>query len=159
MKIVIIAVGKIKEKSLKGLIEEYAKRLSRFCDLKIEEVDDEQAAENLSRAQMLQVKRIEADRVVKRLKEGTLLVVLDVKGEKMDSEAFAEKIQSFLISGRSHITFVIGGTLGLYEELIQRADLRLSLSDMTFPHQLARLILLEQLFRAFKIINKEPYHK
>jgi 23S rRNA (pseudouridine1915-N3)-methyltransferase len=96
---------------------------------------------------------------MKKVKEGTTLIVLDLKGRKLNSEEFSDKLNSFFISGKSHITFVIGGSLGLDEELVQRADFRLSLSDMTFPHQLARLILLEQIFRAFKILNNETYHK
>jgi len=159
MKITIIAVGKIKEKYLKDGIAEYGKRLSRFCDLQIVEADDEQAPEGLSAAGEEQVKRREAERVLKRVKDGSLLVVLDVKGEKLDSQGFASKMQAFFVSGMSHITFVIGGSLGLDNELVKMARLRLSLSDMTFPHQLTRLILLEQLYRAFKIINGETYHK
>jgi len=159
MKITVIAVGKLKEKYLKEAISEYSKRLSRFCSLNIVEVPDEQAPESLSAAQELQVKRKEAERILKNVKEGSLLVALDIKGEKLDSEGFAAKLQAFFVSGGSHITFVIGGSLGLDEELLKTADFRFSLSDLTFPHQLARLILLEQLFRAFKIINGEPYHK
>ena len=159
MKITVIAVGKLKEKYLKEAISEYSKRLSRFCSLNIVEVPDEQAPESLSAAQELQVKRKEAERILKNVKEGSLLVALDIKGEKLDSEGFAAKLQAFFVSGGSHITFVIGGSLGLDEELLKTADFRFSLSDLTFPHQLARLILLEQLFRAFKIINGETYHK
>lgn len=158
-RITIIAVGKLKEKYLKEGTAEYVKRLSRFCDLEIIEVADEQAPEDLSQSQELQVKKREAERVLKRLKGNSLLVVLDVKGEKPGSEEFAAKLRSFFVSGNSNIFFVIGGSLGLDEELLKKADYRLSLSEMTFPHQLARLILLEQLYRAFKIINGEPYHK
>ncbi|HHV99410.1 MAG TPA: 23S rRNA (pseudouridine(1915)-N(3))-methyltransferase RlmH [Clostridiaceae bacterium] len=156
MKLTIIAVGKIKERYLKDGIAEYSKRLSRFCDIEIIEVADEQAPETLSASQEEQVKKKESERIIKRLKEGTFLIVLDVKGEKLDSEGFADKLQAFLVSGNSHITFVIGGSLGLDPELIKRARFRLSLSDMTFPHQLTRLILLEQIYRAFKIMNGEP---
>jgi len=159
MKLSIVAVGKLKEKYLKEGINEYSKRLSRFCELQIIEVDDEQAPENLSASQEKQVKKREAERIVKKVKEDSALIVLDLKGKKLDSEEFAHKLNSFFISGKSHITFVIGGSLGLDEELIQKADFRLCLSDMTFPHQLARLILLEQVFRAFKILNNETYHK
>ena len=159
MKLSIVAVGKLKEKYLKEGINEYSKRLSRFCELQIIEVDDEQAPENLSASQEKQVKKREAERIVKKVKEDSALIVLDLKGKKLDSEEFAHKLNSFFISGKSHITFVIGGSLGLDEELTQKADFRLCLSDMTFPHQLARLILLEQVFRAFKILNNEPYHR
>lgn len=159
MKITVAAVGKLKEKYLKEGINEYAKRLSRFCDLEFVEVEDEQVPEGLSEAGRKQVKWKEAGKLLKKIKESSLLVVLDVRGEKLDSEKFAEKLESFFVSGISHITFIIGGSLGLDEELVKKANFRLSLSDMTFPHQLARLILLEQIFRAFKIINGEVYHK
>lgn len=159
MKITVIAVGKLKEKYLKEGIAEYAKRLSRFCDLEVIEVEDEHAPEGLSPAQENHVKAKEADRIRKKLKDGTLLAVLDIKGEMMDSEALAARMQSFFVSGNSHITFVIGGSLGLENELVKSAGFRLSLSKLTFPHQLARLVLLEQLFRVFKIINGETYHK
>jgi 23S rRNA (pseudouridine1915-N3)-methyltransferase len=159
MKITIIAVGKIKEKYLKDGIAEYSKRLSRFCDLELVEVDDEQVPESLSPMQELQVKHKEAERILKKVKDGSVLIVLDVKGEKPDSEKFAEKLNSIFVSGKSHITFVIAGSLGVDEELLKQANLRLSLSNMTFPHQLVRLILLEQIFRVYKIINGETYHK
>lgn len=159
MKFTLVAVGKLKEKYLKEGIGEYSKRLSRFCELQIFEVEDEQAPEDLSEAQAVQVKKKEAERIIKKVKEGSTLIVLDLKGKKLDSEGFAEKLNSFFVSGKSHVTFVIGGSLGLDDELVQKADFRLCLSDMTFPHQLARLILLEQIFRAFKILNGETYHK
>lgn len=159
MKVSIVTVGKLKEKYLKDGIAEYSKRLSRFCDLEITEVEDEQAPENSSLAQELQIKKKEAERILKRVKAGSTLVILDVKGEKPDSEGFAAKLQSFFVTGSSHITFVIGGSLGLDAGLLKSADYRFSMSNLTFPHQLARLILLEQLFRAFKIMNGEVYHK
>lgn len=159
MKLTVVAVGKLKEKYLKEGINEYSKRLSRFCELQVIEVEDEQAPENLSASQEEQVKRREAERIIKRVKEGSVLIVLDLKGKKLSSEEFSDKLNSFFISGKSHITFVIGGSLGLDEELVRKADFSLSLSDMTFPHQLARLILVEQIFRAFKILNNETYHK
>lgn len=159
MKVTIIAVGKLKERYLKEGIGEYSKRLSRFCDLQLSEVEDEQAPDSLSVMQEEQVKKKEAARILNKLKDGTFLIVLDVKGEKKSSESFAAALQACFISGKSNITFVIGGSLGLDAELVKKADLKLSLSDMTFPHQLTRLILLEQLFRAFKIIHGEVYHK
>lgn len=159
MKLTVIAVGKLKEKYLKEGINEYSKRLSRFCELEIIEVNDEQAPDSLSSMQEEQAKKKEAERVIKRLKPGTVLIILDVRGVKVSSPDLANKLNSYFISGKSHITFVIGGSLGIDKELLGMADLRLSLSDMTFPHQLTRLILLEQVFRAFKIINGEPYHK
>jgi 23S rRNA (pseudouridine1915-N3)-methyltransferase len=159
VKISVICVGKLKEKYLKDGIDEYAKRLSRFCDLSIVEVNDEKAPESLSAAQEVQLKRKEGDRIAAKIKEGSIVIALDIKGEKMSSEEFADKMQAFFISGGSNITFLIGGSLGLSEELLKTAHLRLSFSDMTFPHQLARLVLVEQLYRAFKIINGETYHK
>jgi 23S rRNA (pseudouridine1915-N3)-methyltransferase len=159
MKVTIIAVGKLKEKYLKEGIGEYSKRLSRFCDLQLVEVEDEQVPDTLSQAQEEQVKKKEATKILGRLKEGTYLILLDVKGNRKTSQAFAAALQACFTGGRSNITFVIGGSLGLDAELLKRADLRLSLSDMTFPHQLTRLILLEQIFRAYKIINGETYHK
>ncbi len=159
MKVTIIAVGKLKERYLKEGIAEYAKRLSRFCDLQLIEVEDEQAPESLSPAQEEQIKKKEAARMLGKVKDGAFLIVLDVKGAKKSSEDFAAALQNCLTSGRSNITFVIGGSLGVDAELVNKADLRLSLSDMTFPHQLTRLILLEQIFRAFKINHGETYHK
>ena len=159
MKVTIIAVGKIKEHYLKEGIEEYSKRLSRFCDLRIIEAADEPAPDDLSAAREEQIKSREASRVLGKVKDGDYLIVLDVKGAKKSSEEFAKVLKNCMISGNSSITFVIGGSLGLAPELIRKANVRLSLSDMTFPHQLTRLILLEQIYRAFKIINGEPYHK
>lgn len=159
MKITIIAVGKLKERYLKEGIGEYTKRLSRFCDLQLLEVEDEQAPDSLSAMQEEQVKKKETARILSKLKDGTFLIVMDVKGDKKSSEGFASVLQGCFNSGKSNITFVIGGSLGLDTEIVKKADLKLSLSDMTFPHQLTRLILLEQLFRAFKIINGETYHK
>lgn len=159
MKITIVVVGKLKEKYLKDGIAEYSKRLSRFCDLEIIEVDDEQAPDNISVAQELQIKKREAEKILKRTKESSTLIILDVQGQRIDSEGLSKKLSSFFVAGSSHITFVIGGSLGIDGELLKKADFRLSLSELTFPHQLARLILLEQLFRVFKIINGETYHK
>ena len=159
MKINIIAVGHLKEKYLKEAIAEYSKRLTRYCDLEIIEVDDEQAPENLSHAQGLQVKKREAEKMLKKFKQGSTLIALDLKGEQPTSEGFAAKLDSFMVSGASNLTFIIGGSLGIDDELIGMADYRLCMSKMTFPHQLARLILLEQLYRGFKILAGEPYHK
>lgn len=159
MKISIIAVGRLKEKYLKDGIAEYGKRLSRFCDLEIIEVEDEQAPESLSSAQELQIKKKEAEKIRKKIKDGSVIIALDVKGIKLDSVNFAKKLQSFFISGNSNITLIIGGSLGIDEDLLKTAHLRFSISDLTFPHQLTRLILLEQLFRCFKILNGETYHK
>ncbi len=159
MKITLAAVGKLKEKYLKDGIAEYTKRLSRFCYIEIIEVEDEPAPENMSRAQEAQIKAREAEKLLKRVKDSSRVIVLDVKGQSMDSEGFAKRLNSFFISGCSHVTFIIGGSLGLDESLIKRADLRFSMSALTFPHQLARLVLFEQVYRVFKIINGETYHK
>ncbi|HOJ11858.1 MAG TPA: 23S rRNA (pseudouridine(1915)-N(3))-methyltransferase RlmH [Clostridiales bacterium] len=159
MKVTIIAVGKIKENYLKEGIKEYSKRLSRYCNLEIIEVPDQQAPDNLSPVQEEQVKIVEGDGILKKIKTGTIVVALDIKGMKLGSEDFADKINKLAISGSSHITFIIGGSLGLDHRITDMADIRLSLSDMTFPHQLTRLILLEQIYRVFKIINGETYHK
>lgn len=159
MKITIAAVGKLKERYLKDGITEYVKRLSRFSDVEIVEVDDEHAPESLSAAQEAQVKQREAERLLKRVKDGTYIVLLDLAGEMLDSEKFSTKLENIMLSGDSHITFIIGGSLGLDQSLINAANYRICLSKMTFPHQLARLILLEQVYRAFKIMKNETYHK
>jgi 23S rRNA (pseudouridine1915-N3)-methyltransferase len=159
MKITIVAVGKLKERYLKDAISEYTKRISRFADVEIVEVEDEHAPESLSPAQEAQVKQKEAERLLKRVKENSYIILLDLAGEQADSETFSSKLESVMLSGNSHITFIIGGSLGLDKSLINVASYRLCLSKMTFPHQVARLILLEQTYRAFKIMNGETYHK
>ncbi len=159
MKITIAAVGKLKERYLKDGISEYSKRLSRFADIEIIEVEDEHAPDTLSPAQEAQVKQKEAERLLKRVKEGSFIILLDLAGEQVTSEGFATKLESIMLSGSSHITFIIGGSLGLDKSLIAASNYRICLSKMTFPHQLARLILLEQTYRAFKIMKGETYHK
>jgi 23S rRNA (pseudouridine1915-N3)-methyltransferase len=159
MKITITAVGKLKERYLKDGISEYVKRLSRFTEFELVEVDDEHAPESLSVAQESQVKHREAERLLKRVKDGSYIVLLDLAGEQLDSKGFSAKMESVMLSGNSHITFIIGGSLGLDQSLINAANYRICLSKMTFPHQLARLILLEQVYRAFKIMKNETYHK
>ncbi len=159
MKITIAAVGKLKEKYLKEAISEYSKRLSRFSEVEIIEVDDEYAPDTLSEAQESQVKKKEADKLLKRVKQGSYVILLDLAGEQTTSSGFSAKIENIMLSGNSHITFIIGGSLGLDQSLINIADYRLCLSKMTFPHQLARVILMEQVYRAFKIIKNETYHK
>ena len=150
MKITIACVGKIKEKYFVNAIEEYSKRLSRYVTLNIAEVPDEKAPENMSPAQMEQVKNIEGQRLMKVFKD-SYVVALAINGKSLTSEGLADFI--------SHITFVIGGSLGLSDEVLNRADYKLSFSAMTFPHQLMRVILLEQIYRANRIIKNEPYHK
>lgn len=158
MKITIACVGKIKEKYFIDAINEYAKRLSRYISLNIAEVPDEKAPENMSLAQMEQVKEIEGERLDKVIKD-SYVVALAINGKKLTSEGFADFISDNMVKGVSHITFVIGGSLGLSDKILKRADYKLSFSDMTFPHQLMRVVLLEQIYRANRIIKNEPYHK
>lgn len=159
MKVTILCVGQLKEQYLKEGISEYSKRLGRFCSLKIVEVEDEQEPENPSEAQKGKIKAKEADRLLKKLRDGSVIIALDIKGSRLTSEGFADKLARYFTSGRSHITFIIGGSLGLDDGLLKLSDFRFSFSDLTFPHQLMRLILTEQIYRAFKIINGETYHK
>lgn len=158
MKITIACVGKIKEKYFIDAINEYAKRLSRYISLNIAEVPDEKTPENMSLAQMEQVKEIEGERLNKVIKD-SYVVALAINGKKLTSEGFADFISDNMVKGVSHITFVIGGSLGLSDKILKRADYKLSFSDMTFPHQLMRVVLLEQIYRAHRIIKNEPYHK
>ena len=158
MKITIACVGKIKEKYSVNAIEEYSKRLSRYVTLNIAEVPDEKAPENMSLAQMEQVKNIEGQRLMKVFKD-SYVVALAINGKSLTSEGLADFITQTTLKGVSHITFVIGGSLGLSDEVLNRADYKLSFSAMTFPHQLMRVILLEQIYRANRIIKNEPYHK
>lgn len=159
LKITIVAVGKIKEKYLKMGIDEFSKRLSRYSKLEIIEISDEKAPENLSEKEIGMVKSIEGKKIISKLKPDSTIITLAIDGKKMSSEKFAKTIENLSIAGKSHITFVIGGSLGLSEEVISLADIKLSFSDMTFPHQLMRLILVEQIYRAFRINANEPYHK
>lgn len=159
MKITVACVGKIKEKFFTGAIEEYSKRLSRYVNLEICQVNDEKAPENMSDADVLKVKDTEGERLLKVIKDSSYVVALAIDGKKLTSEAFADFFSKKMLNGISHITFVIGGSLGLSESVLKRADYKLSFSDMTFPHQLMRVILLEQIYRANRINNNEPYHK
>jgi len=159
MNITIIAVGKIKEKNMVKVLEEYVKRLSGYCRLNLIEVPDKKAPESLSDQEKEKVKKAEGEGILKNIKDGMYVIALDIKGNKMSSEEFSEKINSLGIQGTSNVAFIIGGSLGLSDEVKKRANYLLSFSPMTFPHQLMRIILLEQIYRAFKIINNEPYHK
>lgn len=158
MKITIACVGKIKEKYFTDAIKEYSKRLSKYVDLVITEVPDEKAPENMSNTQMVKVKETEGDRLLKVFKD-SFVVALAIDGKKLASEGFSEFVSDKMVRGISHITFVIGGSLGLSDEVLKRADYKLSFSDMTFPHQLMRVVLLEQIYRAYRIMKNEPYHK
>ncbi|WP_034429810.1 23S rRNA (pseudouridine(1915)-N(3))-methyltransferase RlmH [Caldisalinibacter kiritimatiensis] len=159
MNITVISVGKIKEKYLKEGIKEYSKRLSKYCKLKLIEVNDEKAPENLSEAEMKQVKDKEGQRILNKLNENSYIISLCIDGKNLSSEDFAEKIEGLALTGNSNITFIIGGSLGLSDEVIKKSHFKLSFSKMTFPHQLMKLILLEQVYRAFRINRNEPYHK
>lgn len=159
MNITIIAVGKIKESFYKDAISEYRKRMSRYGKFDIVEVSDEQTKEHASDAENQLVKQKEAERILKCIKPDSYVITLEILGKKMDSVQFANRLHSIALSGNSHITFIIGGSLGLHESVSQRANEKLSFSDMTFPHQLMRVILTEQIYRAHRIINNEPYHK
>ena len=159
MKFRIITVGKLKEKYLKDGIAEYLKRLQRYARVEIIEVADEQTPDSASEMEELQIKAKEAQRIHKYIKEDTYLIALAIEGTMLTSEQLAEKIEQLGISGKSHITMVIGGSLGLDKSILQQADLLLSFSKLTFPHQLMRLILVEQLYRSYRIMKGEPYHK
>ena len=157
--IYIIAVGKLKEKYLKQGIEEYVKRLSSYAKIDIIEVADEKAPEQLSEQQMQLVKRKEGERILTKITEDMYVIALAIEGKMMSSEQFAQTLDRLATYGNSKIAFVIGGSLGLSDDVMKRANEALSFSKMTFPHQLMRLILTEQIYRAFRINRGEPYHK
>lgn len=159
MRISIICVGKVKEKFYRDAIAEYSKRLSKYCRLEIIEVADEKTPDKASDTVENQIKEKEADRILEKIKEDTFVYTLEIKGRRYTSEEFAEELQKKATYGTSSIAFVIGGSLGLHEKVLKRSNAAISFSDMTFPHQLMRVILTEQIYRAYRIINKEPYHK
>ena len=159
MNIQIIAVGKLKEKYLVDGIKEYMKRLAPYSKISIQEVADEKVPETLSPAQEQQAKEREGERILAFIKPETYVIALAIDGKLWSSEDLAEQIGSLATYGRSQIAFVIGGSLGLSQAVLQRADQKLSFGRLTYPHQLMRLILVEQIYRAFKIIRGEPYHK
>lgn len=159
MKITILAVGKIKEGYFRDAVSEYSKRLSKYCRLEIIEVADEKTPEHAGERQQEQIREKEADRLLRYIKEDAYICPLAIEGKRFTSAAFAQRIEQLGIQGKSHIIFIIGGSLGLHDKVLQRADEKLSFSDMTFPHQLMRVILLEQIYRACRINANEPYHK
>lgn len=159
MRISIVCIGKIKEKYLKLGIDEFSKRLSKYCKLDVIELDDEKAPENLSNKEMLMIKEKEGKKILSKIKDNSYVVALAIDGKNVSSEELADMINNLGVRGTSHIVFVIGGSLGLSDEVLRRANYKLSFSKMTFPHQLMRLILLEQVYRAYRINNGEPYHK
>ena len=159
MKITLITVGKIKEKYLKDAIAEYSKRLSRYCKLKIIEVADEKTPDQASEAVEENIRDKEGERILKHIRDDMYVITLEINGKMLSSEELADKINSLGLQGKSSIAFVIGGSIGLGREVLRRSDYALSFSRMTFPHQLMRVILLEQVYRGYRIINGEPYHK
>lgn len=159
MRIRLICVGKLKEKYLSLGVAEYVKRLSRYCSLEIIELQDEKTPDNGSVAQEILVRNKEGERILKAIKGDTYCIALAIEGNMLSSVELAEKINNLGISGISHINFIIGGSLGLSDEVLSRANYHLSFSSMTFPHQLMRMILLEQIYRSYRIINNQPYHK
>ncbi len=166
MKIDVICVGKIKEKFYRDALDEYKKRLSKYCNLNVIEVQDEKTPDKASAIEEAEIKRKEGEKILKYLggtgkgSDGKAYVItLEINGKEIDSLELSKKIDSLGVSGVSHIQFVIGGSLGLADEVIGRADYHLSFSKMTFPHQLMRVILLEQIYRSYRIISGEPYHK
>ncbi|EES91942.1 23S rRNA (pseudouridine(1915)-N(3))-methyltransferase RlmH [Clostridium botulinum] len=159
MNITIICVGKLKEKYLKQAIDEYSKRLSRYCKLNIVELNDEKTPDNASEKDELIIKQKEGMRILSHIKDSMYVIALDIKGKMVTSEELADLINDLGVRGNSNIALVVGGSLGLDEEILHRANYKLSFSKMTFPHQLMRVILLEQIYRAYRINSGEPYHK
>lgn len=159
MKITILCVGKIKEKFYRDAVAEYEKRLSRYCKLSIVEVADEKTDENASQAQIDMVKEKEGERLLASIKEDGYCICLTIDGQMLDSVELSNKMERLGIEGKSNLYLVIGGSLGLSDAVLKRADYKLSFSKMTFPHQLMRVILLEQIYRGYRIMNHEPYHK
>jgi 23S rRNA (pseudouridine1915-N3)-methyltransferase len=159
MNISVVSVGKVKEKYLRDGIDEYRKRLTRYCNIELIEVPDEKAPENLSSKEEDMVKEKEGQAILKHIKDTSYVIALAINGKQLSSEDLADFISQRALSGDSSLVFVIGGSLGLSPEVLSRADYKLSFSKMTFPHQLMRMILLEQVYRGYRIIKGEPYHK
>ena len=159
MNITIISVGKLKEKYLKMGIDEYAKRLSSYAKIEFVEVPDEKAPENLSDADMEIVKRKEGERILAKISDGTYVVALALDGKMKSSEELADGLEKLATYGQSKVAFVIGGSLGLHDDVLKRADEKLCFGRMTLPHQLMKLVLVEQIYRSFRIMKNEPYHK
>lgn len=159
MRISIVCVGKIKESFFRDAVAEYAKRLGKYCKLEIIEVADEKTPDRASAAEEEQIKTREAERILSKIRDDAFVCTLEILGKKYTSESFAGLLERAAVSGKSHIVFVIGGSLGLHSSVLKRSDQAISFSDMTFPHQLMRVILCEQIYRAYRIISGEPYHK
>lgn len=159
MNLTVVCVGRCKEAFYRDAVSEYAKRLSKYCDFRIVEVADEKTKEHASAREEELILDKEAERIEKMLRTDDYVIALAIKGKKQDSVQFSKRIETLMNTGKSRIVFVIGGSLGLHERILLRADDQVSFSDMTFPHQLMRVILSEQIYRAFRIMNGEPYHK
>lgn len=159
MKITILCVGKVKEKFYRDAIAEYSKRLSRYCKLEIIEVSDEKTSEQATQTEIDIVKNKEGERLLKNIKDDAYVICLAIDGKQLDSVELSHKMDKLMTGGKSHLVFVIGGSLGLSDDVLKCADYKLSFSKITFPHQLMRVILLEQIYRSFRISNNEPYHK
>lgn len=158
LKINVICVGKIKENYFKDAVQEYSKRLSKYCNLDIIEVEDEKLLNNMSESDKELIRKEECEKIKRKIPKGSFIFVLDLRGKQFSSEEFASKINNIAINENSNITFIIGGSLGLTEEIINLSNINISFSKMTFPHQLMRVFLLEQIFRSFKILKNEKYH-
>ena len=159
MKISVLCVGKIKEKFYTDAVNEYMKRLTRYCKPEIVEVQDEKTPDEAGENEELRIKEKEGERLLSKIRDDAYVIALAIEGKKLNSVQLSKKIEELGLAGSSHICFVIGGSLGLSSAVLSRADMLLSFSDMTFPHQLMRVILLEQTYRAYRIMNNQPYHK
>ena len=159
MNITVICIGRLKERYWREAVGEYSKRLGSYCSLRIQELKEARLPAGAGPAEEEAVKIAEGEEILSRVNKDMFVVSLEIRGKRMSSETLAEKLRSLALEGRSEIAFVIGGSLGLSEAVSRRADLKLSFSDMTFPHQMMRVILLEQIYRSFRIIRGEPYHK
>ena len=159
MKITLLTVGKIKEKFLRDAIAEYSKRLSKYCKLEIIEVADEKTTDHASEVVEKSIRDKEGERLMRYIRDDDYVITLEIGGKMLDSVAFSRQLENLGIRGQSHIWFVIGGSIGLGDALVKRSDYALSFSKMTFPHQLMRVILLEQIYRSYRIMTNQPYHK
>ncbi|HIX15723.1 MAG TPA: 23S rRNA (pseudouridine(1915)-N(3))-methyltransferase RlmH [Candidatus Hungatella pullicola] len=159
MKITLITVGKIKEKFYNDAIDEYKKRLNRYCRLEIIQVADEKTPDGAGQALERQIKEKEGERILSNIRDGAYVIALAIQGKMLDSVELAKKVDSLAVGGVSQVVFIIGGSLGLSDQVLRRADYQLSFSKMTFPHQLMRVILLEQIYRSYRILTNQPYHK
>ena len=159
MNVTVICIGKLKERFWTEAVQEYSKRLNKYCTLSIDELKEEKAPENPSEAEENAVKEAEGKSILKHIKKDTYVIALEIQGKELSSEDLAEKLDQLGLKGKSDVAFIIGGSIGLSKEVLERADFRLSFSKMTFPHQMMRVILLEQIYRGFKINRNETYHK